>query len=67
MDVMKNVQINLSIPEHFRNLLRKMAAERVMGDPTEVVTGASIAAELLLATLRETLTQEKNEGENENE
>jgi len=53
MESSKNVQINLSIPEHYRNLLRRMAAERVMNDPSEVATGASIATELLLEALKE--------------
>ena len=53
MESIKNVQINLSIPERYRDLLRRMAAERVMSDPSEVVTGASIATELLLSALKE--------------
>lgn len=63
MESSKNVQINLSIPECYRNLLRKMAAERVMSDPSEVATGSSIAAELLLRALKE-ITRETKEGEN---
>ncbi len=53
MESRNNVQINLSIPEQYRNLLRRMAAERVMSDPSQVVTGASIATELLLNALKE--------------
>ena len=49
----KKIQLNLAIPEHYRNLLRRMAAERVMRDPSEVVTGASIATELILNALKE--------------
>jgi hypothetical protein len=49
----RNVQINLAIPEQYRNLLRRMAAERMMSDPSQVVTGASIATELLLAALKD--------------
>ena len=66
MESSKNVQINLSIPEQYRNLLRRMAAERVMSDPREVVTGASIATELLVTTLRE-ISREKKEGELQND
>lgn len=65
MDSRNNVQINLSIPEHYRNLLRKMAAERVMNDPSKVATGASIATELLLKALEEVST--KTEGGRNNE
>lgn len=66
MDSRNNVQINLSIPEHYRNLLRRMAAERVMKDPSEVATGSSIATELLLEALRKLSGEETNGGE-ENE
>ncbi len=64
MESSKNVQINLSIPEQYRNLLRRMAAERVMSDPREVVTGASIATELLVTTLKEISREKKSEGGN---
>lgn len=53
MNTKKKVQINLSIPEQHRNMLRRMAAERMISDPDQVVTGASIATELLLAGLAE--------------
>jgi len=62
MESSKNVQINLSIPEQYRNLLRRMAAERVMSDPSEVVTGASIATELLVTALKSISGEKKNEG-----
>lgn len=59
---MKNVQFNLWIPEYYRNLLRKMAAEKVMKDPSEVATGSSIATELLLRVLKEITGEKKIEG-----
>ena len=62
MESSKYVQINLSIPEQYRNLLRRMAAERVMSDPREVVTGASIATELLVTALKEISGETKSEG-----
>ncbi len=64
MESRNNVQINLSIPEQYRNLLRRMAAERVMSDPSEVVTGASIATELLVTALKEISGEKKSEGGN---
>ena len=64
MDSRNNVQINLSIPEQYRNLLRRMAAERVMSDPSEVVTGSSIATELLVTALKEISGEMKSEGGN---
>ena len=62
METRNNVQINLSIPEQYRNLLRRMAAERVMSDPSQVVTGASIATELLVTALKEISGETKSEG-----
>ncbi len=62
MESRNNVQINLSIPEQYRNLLRRMAAERVMSDPSEVVTGSSIATELLVTALKEISGETKGEG-----
>ena len=64
MESRNNVQINLSIPEQYRNLLRRMAAERVMSDPSEVVTGSSIATELLVTALKEISGETKNGGGN---
>ncbi len=64
METRNNVQINLSIPEQYRNLLRRMAAERVMSDPSEVVTGSSIATELLVTALKEISGELNKEGEN---
>ena len=48
METRNNVQLNLSIPERYRNLLRRMAAERVMENPGQVATGSSIATERLM-------------------
>ena len=62
MESSNNVQINLSIPEQYRNLLRRMAAERVMSDPSQVVTGASIATEMLLAALKDVAGETKEGG-----
>jgi len=62
MESRNNVQINLSIPEQYRNLLRRMAAERVMSDPSEVVTGSSIATELLVTALKEISGEMNKEG-----
>jgi hypothetical protein len=63
MNTEKKIQLNLSIPERYRNLLRRMAAEKVMSDPNQVVTGASIATELLLTALKEIAGENMKEGE----
>ena len=64
MNTEKKIQLNLAIPERYRNYLRRMAAERVMSDPSQVVTGASIATEMLLAALKEVSVELNKKGEN---
>jgi len=64
MNTEKKIQLNLAIPERYRNLLRRMAAERVMSDPSQVVTGASIATEMLLNALKEVAGETAQEGGN---
>jgi hypothetical protein len=49
----KKIQINLAIPEKYRNFLRRMAAERMMQNPEQTITGTGVATELLLAALNE--------------
>jgi len=63
MKTEKKIQLNMAIPERYRNLLRRMAAERMMSDPSEVITGTSIATEILLTALREINGETKKEGE----
>jgi len=53
MNTEKKIQLNLAIPESYRNLLRRMAAERVMENPAQTITGTGIATELLLSALDE--------------
>ena len=49
----KKIQINLAIPESYRNFLRRMAAERMMENPWQTTTGTAIATELLISALNE--------------
>ncbi|MFZ4440997.1 MAG: hypothetical protein ACOYOS_21505 [Syntrophales bacterium] len=58
----KKMQINLTIPERYRNLLRRMAAERIMKNPEQIVSGTSIATEILLTALKEAAGETKKEG-----
>jgi hypothetical protein len=62
MNSERKIQINLAIPERYRNLLRRMAAERVMSDPSQLVTGASIATEMLLTALKKIAGETNQEG-----
>lgn len=47
MKDMKKVQLNLFIPVHYRDMLRKMAAEQILKNPEKMTSGASIAVEIL--------------------
>lgn len=44
---MKKVQMNLWIPVHYRDMLRKMAAEQILENPNTVTSGAGVAAKIL--------------------
>jgi hypothetical protein len=61
MNSENKIQINLAIPERYRNLLRRMAAERMMENPSEIVSGTSIATEILLTALKEAAGEAKGE------
>lgn len=67
MNEEKKIQLNLAIPEHYRDLLRRMAAERVLENPDQIVIGASIATEMLLAALREVAGETNKGGGHEHE
>lgn len=67
MNEEKKSQINLAIPERYRNLLRRMAAERMMENPAEIVSGTSIATEILITALQGIAGEAKREGEKNNE
>ena len=57
----KVVQLNLVIPSHYRDQLRRMAAERILENPGRVESGASIGAEILLEHLRRIEDREKEQ------
>jgi hypothetical protein len=62
MTTENKIQINLAIPERYRNLLRRMAAERMMSDPNQIVSGTSIASEILLTELKKIAGENTKEG-----
>lgn len=62
MKTVSKVQLNMWIPENYRNLLRRMAAERMMENPGEAVTGTSIATKILLDALKELVGETEREG-----
>jgi hypothetical protein len=65
MNEEKKIQLNLSIPERYRNLLRRMAAERMMENPEQIVSGTSIATEILVTELKKIAGETRKEGGNE--
>jgi len=51
MNTQKKIQLNITVPERYRDLLRRIAAEKMMCDPSEVTSASSVAAEILLKEL----------------
>jgi len=47
------VQLNLSLPRHDRDMLRKIAGKRMMDDPSKVESAASIGSEIIRKYLDE--------------
>jgi len=47
MDNKKKVQFNLCIPEHYRDQLRRMAAQTNLENPGKVITAASLGTEII--------------------
>ena len=47
------VQLNLSLPKHDRDMLRKIAGKRMMDDPSKVESAASVGAEIIRKYLEE--------------
>lgn len=47
----KLIQLNMCIPERYRSLLRKLAAERNLKDPFKVASATSIATGIFLEVM----------------
>ena len=43
----KKVQLNLYVPEQYRDLLQRIAAERMLKNPKRSVTASKIGAEII--------------------
>jgi hypothetical protein len=43
----KKVQLNLYVPEHYRDLLQRIAAERMLKNPKRSVTASKIGADII--------------------
>ena len=62
MENSKKVQLNLCIPEHYRDQLRKMAARKILENPGKVITAASLGMEIICRYL-DNLKANNNEKE----
>ena len=49
----KIVQLNITIPEKYRSVLRKIAAERMLEDTQVISSAAQIAREIICSHLDE--------------
>jgi len=47
------VQLNLSLPRHDRDMLRKIAGKRMMDNPSKVESAASVGSEIIRKYLDE--------------
>lgn len=64
MGTTKKIQLNLYVPEQYRDLLQRMAAERMLKNPKRSATASKIGAEILceyLENLKESERNTKNE------
>jgi len=52
MSSTKKVQFNLLIPEQYRDMLRKMAAEEIYRNPEKVISASQIGARIICDFLR---------------
>ncbi len=58
----KKVQLNLYVPEVYRDMLQRMAAQRMLKDPKRSSTASKIGAEILCEYL-ERLSATEKEGQ----
>ncbi len=58
MSTIKKVQLNLYVPENYRDTLQRLAAERMLKDARRSVSASKIGAEILCRYLEE---HEENE------
>jgi hypothetical protein len=47
MPMERKIQLNLYVPEEYRNILQRLAAERMLKNPKRSVTASKIAVEII--------------------
>lgn len=62
-DIDDKIQLNICLPRHYRGMLRKIAAERMVEDPDKLESAASVGAEIIKEYLNE---HDANNNEKEN-
>ena len=56
----KKVQLNLYVPEEYRDQLQRMAAERMLENPKRSATASKIGAEILCEYLEKLIEKERS-------
>jgi hypothetical protein len=54
------VQLNLLVPEHERDLLRKIAATKILNNPSKTYSAAGIGAKIISEYLSQLTAGEEN-------
>ena len=65
MDTMKNVPLMISLPQRYRDLLRKLAAEHNLSHPDEVLSAARIGRDIIVKHLDSTTPEGLTHGTQE--
>jgi hypothetical protein len=52
-DDQDKIQLNICLPRHYRGMLRKIAAEKIIENPDTVESAASVGAEIIRKYLDE--------------
>ena len=67
MENSKKVQFNLCIPEHYRDQLRRMAAQTNLENPGKVITAASLGTDIICRYLDSQNDNQENKEDLHNE
>jgi hypothetical protein len=59
--IIKKVQLNLYVPEQHRDMLQRIAAQRMLKNPKRSVTASKIAAEIIGEHLKGLGLKEKDD------
>ncbi len=57
----RKLQLNLYLPDNYRDMLQRMAAERMLQNPRRAATASRVAAEIICEHLQNLLKLEGSE------